>query len=63
MKFSEFYSAPKAQPVQAGLAGGAGSNSTEKPSAPAPAANAVSVSWLGVLLALVALRLVYELSE
>lgn len=38
--------------------------STSQPPAPAAKApNAVSVSWIGVLLALVLLRVVYEVSE
>jgi hypothetical protein len=62
MKLTDLYAGtanPDAQPVSQGA-------STDRNTAPTPLAvggQAITISWLGVLIALVLLRIVYEVSE
>lgn len=59
---SDFYSQPTPVQQMSASPADAARDSAPKP-ATAPMANATAVSWIGVLLALVLLRVVYEMSE
>lgn len=63
MRFDQFYATiqqPAAQPVSQPASA---DRDTSAPPAAATSPNAISISWIGVLIAIVLIRIVYEVSE